>query len=1194
MIRKISVAKLFQWLMLLLGFALFTPGLVSAQDNGAQKSDSHQGKIIVKGNVSDADGPIVGANIMEKGKKTGTVSDAAGNFSFAVSSENAVIVISRIGYSNVEMSVKGGEFLHAIMQAGNGTTLSGVVVTALGITRSKKSLGYDVGQISGDDMNKVAQTNAMNSMAGKVSGVVVSQTGANPTSSVSVVIRGIRSLNSDNQPLFVIDGVPLQNSMNNIGQNNGNGNDVDYGNVISDINPSDIENISILKGPSAAALYGSRAGNGVVLITTKSGRRSKGLGVTFSSTDELSAPYHYFQNIQDFGMGIDPYTVATGSNSLNGVIVDVPPGWPNYYFGTPLNKGIQAIQWNSPLQADGSYKPYALTSHNNLKLFVNPGFTSTNSISVENSSEKDNYRFSYTNMVNTGIVKTSGLGRHNLSLNIDHKITKDIKLSSSINYTRSATDNIVAGNGNGVFQDLINYPASVDIRQVGQHSVWTTPGVQQFKPLAPVGVDASPDPESEIGNNVPDNPWFVLDQTKNGYVRNHIYGNLKASFNFDSHFSAFVRYSQDLFYENRETKISKSYTGELNGFYGLTSLYNNESNTDFLVTYKNNFWKKFDISASAGGNLLYQYNSSNQLYSVRGGGIIAPELFNVSNISQANIRYASGYSQKSVYSAYATASIGYNDLAYLDLTGRNDWSSTLPPGNNSYFYPSASLSLLLSKMINFGHLVNLAKLRGGWASVGKDTNPYNLYGTVGIGSFGGITTESLSGTLLNPNLKPEQAISTEAGIDVAMLESRLRFSGTIYQSDNKNQILGISTPASSGYTARQINAGLVRSNGIELQLGGTIIKNKDWTWDVSVNYTKNNTYVISLTSGVPYFSFWQDGPTGSWTYAKGQAIPNQVDSKGNTTTVISDGKIGQLWDNELATVTDKTSPYYGYPLLDGGGYYQKVNGGDFQHKQVVGNFNPKLLMGMQTSLTYKRVTLSANLDMRLGGLFYSKTYRYQGSNANLKFQENMGIKIPTANAGNIPAYLKSNPAANIEVSGLQAAKIVGCACYMAGQGGILDDPAVVQNTSAVPGFPIYDAAFYPGVYSDGNGGYIENLGDPSTTQYDVYEDATTNGFWSFAKEDMFSASYIKLRELNISVELSKRLSNSLKVQGISLGVYTRNVILWTKAKIGVDPEQAFNYQPNAQANGAQFKQGIEYYNISPWTIPVGFKLNVRF
>ncbi len=943
MSKKLSLFPLLQLPTLLLGVLLLSSNISMAQSQ------------IIKGKVADASGgPIAGANVSEKGGKKGVISDVAGNFTLTVSSPDAVLVFSYVGYTSIEVPVKGQSFINATLQASSSNTLSGVVVTALGITRNKKSLGYDVGQIGGEDMNRVAQTNAISSMAGKVSGVVVSQTGANPTSSVSVVIRGIRSLNSDNQPLFVIDGVPLQNSMNNVGVNNGNGNDVDYGNVISDINPNDIESISVLKGPSAAALYGSRAGNGVILITTKSGKKSKGLGITFSSMDEVAVPYHYFPNNQAFSMGIDPYTVATGANSLNGVIVDVPPGWSDYFFGTPLNQGIQAIQWNSPLQADGTYKPYALTSHNNLKLFVKPGITTTNSISVENSTEKDNYRFSYSNMVNTGIVQNSGLVRHNLALNIEHKISKDIRLSSSINYTRSSTDNIIAGNGNGALQDVIGYPASVDIRQVGQHSIWLTPGIQQFKPLAPVGVDQSPDPESPLGNDVPDNPWFVLEQSKNSFLRNHIFGNLKASFNFNPHISAFVRYSQDLFYETRETKISKSNTGELNGFYGLTNSYNTENNTDFLVTYKNNFWNKFDITASAGGNLLYEYNSSNQVYSVAHGGIIAPELFNVSNISQTNIRYNSGYSQKAVYSAYATASLGYADLAYLDLTGRNDWSSTLPPGNNSYFYPSASLSLLLNKIFNFGRSVSLVKLRGGWASVGKDTDPYNLYGTVGIGSFGGITTESLSSTLLNPNLKPEQAISTEGGVDLALFQNRLRFSGTIYQSDNKNQILGISTPSSSGYTGRQINAGLVRSNGIELQVGGTIISNKNWTWDLNVNYTKNNAYVISLTNGVPYFSFWQDGPTGSWTYAKGQPIPNQVDAKGAPITVISDGKIGQLWDNELATVTDKSSPYFGYPLLDGGGFYQKVNGGDFQHKQIAGNFNPKLLMGMQTSITYKR------------------------------------------------------------------------------------------------------------------------------------------------------------------------------------------------------------------------------------------------
>jgi hypothetical protein len=592
--------------------------------------------------------------------------------------------------------------------------------------------------------------------------------------------------------------------------------------------------------------------------------------------------------------------------------------------------------------------------------------------------------------------------------------------------------------------------------------------------------------------------------------------------------------------------------------------------------------EKFDISASVGGNIMYTEGSSNQLYSASGAGINVPELFNVSNIAQANIRYNSNRYQKAVNSLYGTVSIGYHDMAYLDLTGRNDWSSTLPPGNNSYFYPSASLSLLLNKIFNFGSSVSLIKVRGGWASVGKDTDPYNYLSFLNTGNFGGVTIQSLSSALKNPNLKPELAVSTEAGVDLAFFNNRLRFSGTIYRSDNKNQILGINIPGSSGATSSQINAGLVRSQGIEMQLGGTILSNKNWTWDLSVNYTKNNSYIMSLVNGQTFFSFWQDGPSGSWTYAKGQPIPNQFDAKGNQ--MISDGKIGQLWDNVLATVTDKSSPYYGYPLLDEGGILQKAGGGSFQNKMIAGNFNPKLLMGVQTSITYKRITLSANIDMRFGGIFYSKTYRYMQSDATLKRQENVGIPIPASHANDIPGYLKSNPDAFIKITGFQQYHLVG--------GANTEKGGIPYTTNG--NITINDGAFYPGVYSDGNGGYVENLGDPNLTKYDNYEDAVTNGGWSFGRMDMFDASYIKLRELTISVQLPDKWSSTLKVQGISLSLYTRNVILWTKAKAGVDPELAFNYQPGAQANGSQFRQGIEYYNITPWSIPLGLKLNVRF
>ncbi|MDO6432237.1 SusC/RagA family TonB-linked outer membrane protein [Flavitalea sp. BT771] len=1133
--------------------------------------------LIVKGKVSDSHGPMAGVTVLQKGTTRVTNTNENGNFELAVSGPDAILVFTYVGYASTEITLNGRQELNVIMETGKAQELSGVVVTALGITRTKRSLGYSVGEIKGEDMNRVSQTNALNSMAGKVSGVTISSTGSSPTSSVSVVIRGIRSLNSDNQPLFVIDGVPVKNSLSNIGSNMGSDNDADFGNAISDLNPNDIESVSVLKGPSAAALYGSRAGNGVILITTKSGKRSNGLGITVSSSTEFDKPYHYLPTNQSYTVGTDPYTTPNGFNSWNGKIVDLA-GTNTYRFGTPLNQGIRAIQWNSRLLPDGTYEEHELISHNNLKNFVQTGITSVNSLSIENATDKDNYRLSYTNTANKGIIPTTGLSRHNLALNIEHKVARNFAISSSLNYTRSGSDNVVAGNNGGVLRDVAYLSPSVDIRQMKNY--WLTPGIQQRKALPPVGVDQDPslfDPASDDYDN---NPWFTLNQVKNSFLRHRLFGNVKVDYKFNPHFSAFLRYSQDLLHESRENKISKSYNGELNGFYGIQKLYNTESNTDFLATYTNSF-KDLSLSASAGGNIQYVYSSTLQSYSQSKAGIVAPEFFNLSNIAQSNLRTANNYSEKAIYSLYATASLGYKDMAYLDLTGRNDWSSTLPSDNFSYFYPSASLSLLLNKIFHFGEQVNLFKLRGGWAKVGKDTDPYNLYGTIGIGSFGGITTESTSGTQKNPTLKPEQAISTELGIDIALFKSRLRFEGTVYQSDNKNQVLGISTPPSSGSSSRQINAGLVRSNGIELQIGGTILTNQDWNWNLSVNYTKNNSYIMSLANGVPYFSFWQDGRSGSWTYAKGQPIPNTFKADGSP--LISDGKLGQLWDNRVATVTDKNSPYYGYPLLDNGGQYQQVGNGDFAHKEVVGNFNPKLLMGIQTSVSYKMFTLTASIDMRLGGTFFSQTYRYMQSDAAMARQTNIGIPIPAANKGDIPAYLKSNPNRFIKFSGLQQFRLVG------------------GPTTQTGGFPytsngnitIDDGAFFPGVYEDGSGGYVENLGDMNLTKLDSYEDAVTAG-WNFARMSMFDASYIKLREITLSAELPKRLASSLKLQGLSLGIYSRNIILWTKAKAGIDPEQAFQFQAGPQGNGSQFRQGIERYNISPWTIPMGIKLSAKF
>lgn len=1120
--------------------------------------------VLVKGRVSSGSTPLEGVTVAEKGTRNITTTDAQGNFSITVAKSSSVLVITYVGYTTREVAVDGRANINIELQS-ESKELEGVVVTALGITREKKSLGYSVGQIAGEDMNRVSQTNMLNSMAGKVSGVTISSTGSAATSSVSMVIRGMRSLNSDNQPLFVIDGVPVQNSLNNI-TSIGNGNDVDYGNAISDINPNDIASVSILKGPSAAALYGARAGNGVVLITTKKGSKSKGLGMTFNSNTEFDMPYKYLPVNTDFSSGSRPYTEAYPGNDPLTNIGETD----TYRFGIPLNKGIKAIQWNSPKDENGNYIPTEMIGYaDNFKNFVQTGITSQNSLSIDGSTDKDNYRFSYSNTANRGVLPKSGLTRNNLSLNIEHKITDAFKVSTSLNYTRSGADNVIAGNVNAnPLVSLLYLSPSVNIFDLKDY--WLVPGIQQRKPVSP---DTDP---SDAG--IDNNPYFVLNQVKNSFLRNRLFGNIRFDYQFSPHVSAFVRYSQDLLNEQRETKISKSFEADRNGAYGLQKLYSTESNTDFLVTYKNKF-SDFDLSASAGGNILYSYSSNIMNKSKNGSGIITPEFFNLSNIASTALDYSGAYYEYSIYSLYGTASLGYKNIAYLDLTGRNDWSSTLPQNNKSYFYPSASLSVLLNNIFDMGPNVNLLKIRGGWANVGKSTGPYNLLGVIGQGNYGGITTMATSPNLKNPELKPEQAKSTEFGLDLGMFNNRLRFEGTVYQSDNKNQVLGINTPISSGYSTRQINAGLVRSKGIELSIGGTILSKRDWSWDLTVNYTKNNSYIISLADGVPYYKFWEDGNSGAWTYAKGNVIPGVFNADGSP--AISDGKLGQLWDNQVATVTDKGSKYYGWPLLNSDGGLQFLGNRAFNSKQVVGNFNPKLLMGAQTSVTYKFLTLTASADMRLGGIFFSQTYRYLQSDAVMKRQENMGIPIPDQYKNDIPGYLASDPDKFIKFSGLQQFHLVGGATAEMG-GFPYNDGNVTLN----------DGAFVPGVYLDDNGNYVENLGGPDT-RYDYYADAVTNN-WNSARMSMFDASYIKLRELTINASLPRAWANSLKVQGISVGVYTRNIILWTKAKAGIDPELAFQLQKDPQGNGSQFRQGIERFNVTPWSIPLGVKLNVRF
>jgi len=1098
------------------------------------RKPQHEQLFPVTGIVFDEmDLPLAGATILVKGTNNGVITDSDGKFSIEVPSQESVLVFSYVGFETQEFVVQNQTyFVVKLMPA--FSDMEGVVVTALGIERDERSLGYAVAEVRGDAFQNGSQDNALRSIAGRVPGVSVNSTGG-AGSSVSMVIRGISSLSGDNQPLFVVDGVPIINTLNNISEI-GSDNIVDYGNAISDLNPDDIESMSILKGPSAAALYGSRAGNGVVLITTKSGRKVNDVTVTVSSNTLLEMPYKFLPMHSRFATGVRPYT--PDNNPYPGGQLVIEEG-SAAGAGPELDKGYTAIQWNSPLDADGNPIPVPLVSHpNNVSDFVRTGVTTTNGVSVANNNEFINYRIGYTNLSNWGIVPNSDFSRNNLSLNTSLRIDPKLTLSSSININQSGSDNRPAGNrGTNPLEAAYKVSPHIDINELKSYWVPGQEGIQQRS--------------QAIGDY--NNPYFLAYEVNNSFTRNRVFGNLGLEYQFTDNFKVKASYMLDMYSERRESKIPISYTSDPNGGYGLINLDRMERNADILATYSKDF-DNFHMTLSGGGNLRFNKNNSVQNSTKpEGSGLIVPGVYTISNTSADNLIYNSSTSEKAVNSIYGLANFGFRDLVYLDLTARNDWSSTLPEANRSYFYPSASLSLILNEMLDMGSAIDLLKLRGGWAQVGNDTDPYNLYQVLdNSGEWDGQTRLTVPDNLKAPDLKPEIATSYEFGLELAALQNRLRFDLTYFNTDNKNQILPVTLPSSSGFTSKYVNAGLVNSKGWEVMLGVTPIRNENFTLDLNFNYSKYRSKIVELTDEVEVFYLWSDSRGGAWTYVGDE--------------------IGDIYDRGLVTVEDKESPYFGYPILDEDGSWNAVNQASAKNK--IGNFNPDFLAGMQVNMSYKKLTLSLNFDVRMGGDFVSQTYRY--SESDLKTQRWLDQIInPNGLTGDaLRNYLVSNQDRFI-TDGLN---VVGGPT--AESGGFPVDYNVVLN----------DGVFNPGVIAqyDESGniiGYTENLGGEGT-KYIPYAD---NYPWDFFKPATFDASYIKLREAAIGYQLPAAFVDRLKMKSINVGIYTSNLILWTKAKVGIDPENAF--QP--EANGT-FKQGIERYNVNPWVIPVGFKINASF
>ena len=1112
-------------LLLLLVFGMFSGGLVAQQE--------------VKGVISSVeDGLLPGVSVVLKGTTTGVSTDFDGNYSIDVPGSDAVLVFSYLGMTTQEILVGNQRVINVSLEV-SSEALDAVVVTALGISREKKSLGYSVAEVAGEDITEVTQENALNALNGRVSGVQINSTGGTG-STVSVILRGASSLTSDNQPLYVIDGVPLSSNLTNIGTV-GSGVAVDYGGGIGDINPDDIASVSVLKGPSAAALYGSRGGNGVILITTKSGKKSKGLGISFSSSNVFETPYKFLDKSTLFANGSRP-------DPTSSAIDETSSGW----IGPELDKGLTAIQWPYTAEeiASGVANATPLTSRgkDNAKNFFETAMTSTTTVAIENNTDRMNYRMSYTNMTHEGFIPNSDLQRNSFAINSSFDANDKLRITSSLKYVISGADNrpSTADRNANPLQAIYDINPHIDVRDLKDY--WLVEGQSQNAPY-----NFGDDPSDFEFNN----PYFMANEINNGFERKRLMGNIQADYKFSDKLSLMVRYAYNDSHETRETKISSGFSREMNGAYGIVNIDGVESNADFLMSYKDELSDDFDFSLSGGGNVRNVNNGYVSTQTKNGGsGLVIPNLFSLSNIASDNIEYSEVRSKERVNSLYALGSISFRNMMYVDATVRNDWSSTLPDDENSFLYPSVSTSILANNIFDMGTNISLLKLRVGWAQSGNDTSPHNLFSILeNTGDWGSASQLSLAAALKNDEIKAELNTSTEYGFDLALFGNRLNMDFTYYESNNKNQIFQKSLPISSGATSKLFNAGNLKSTGYEASLGGTLIDNKDLRWNANLTFTTNKTVITELAEGTNYVKFWGEAKGGAYTWVGEE--------------------VGQIIDRSFVRVEDPNSPYYGWPLLDDEGWENSDSALSDEDGNraaaVIGNYNPDFKLGLQTSIQYKNWNLSMNFDWRKGGQFVSQTMRYMES--DLQSTRWLDKVHDLSDVGDIPTYIRENADQFLSANG---------EFY----------PLVGGPTSEYGGFPIdglNDGVFLPGVIGsyDDDGNFIveqENIGGEGT-QYHTYGD---NYAWDFTRASTFDADYVKLRQISIGYTFDKKIAQKMGMSNLSLSVFSRNIILWTKAGINIDPESAF------QNSGGVLSQGVERYNVQPWAIPVGIKLNASF
>ena len=1017
--------------------------------------------------------PLPGASVMVKGTNIGTTTDFQGKFVLSVPSDAKILVVSFIGLKTQETEIAGKSIIVVTLES-DAKALDEVVVTALGIKRAEKSIGYSNTVVSNEGITKGKDRSVLNSLQGKVAGVQISSASGSPGASSRIILRGFSSLGGSNQPLFVVDGVPLNNTVINNSSLNGG---YDFGNQINDLNPEDIETVNVVQGASGASLYGSRAANGVIIITTKKGKlNTNKTKVDITSSVIFDSPLRLPLMQNEFGQGWYDGTLAANLEE-NG-------SWGPKFDGKDRVYG-HIVDFQQKI------KPYkALES--NISDFFETGKTFNNTVTISNGNENSTYYLSFENVSNNGIMPGDydSYNRNNFSLKGSTKFKKNLSVSGSLNYVRKDSKFVPTGQQQSVLDGLSQIPRDISVVDNKDYKNKFNNVDNYFTVFA-------------------SNPYFILAEDGNKFVDNRIYGNVELTYTILPWLSATARLGADV--SNSTLKewrainwsTRASYEHDL-GRVIESSFYTSQLNSDVILSANKDFGN-FKVSGVIGHN-FNQREARDQSAGVIGLDI--PNFYNLSN-SSATPTVDEAILKRRLVGVYGTLDVSWKDMVFVNLSARNDWSSTLPPDSRSFFYPGVSGSFVFTELLSpeLKNILSFGKLRAGLSQVGNDASPYRTnsnfvqggltdgYRNLNFPLAGNINGFTVGNVIGNNKLQPEITTENEYGLELWFFKDRIKVKGTRYDRTTKDLIWNAALSASTGFTTQTLNLGQITNKGYELMINVTPIQTKDFEWSLFWSWSRNVNKLVELAPGLGQISL---GGTSSVGFVARPGSP----------IGLFEGQVPQLSPDGKIVVNSS-----GLPIAS-------------TERGILGDAQYTYTAGLGTNLSWKGISFSCTFDIRQGGVMYSRTAEinyFVGNAAQTTFNDRQPFIMPNS------------------------------VQYDANTG------TYSENTVPIAGFDNNFNSYFNQTYSAGN----------------------------FGRLYLIPKSFVKLREVNLSYSIPKKLLSKTFISNIEISLVGRNLLLWTpKSNTFVDPEST--------TFGNDLAADYGEYSSTPSTRSYGFSVKLGF